>query len=226
MKKPMCILSLDFQGMFDPISHNYLESVLLTYGFGERMVRRLMNLYEGASSTIQINGYTSPNICIKSSIHQGCPLSMLIYSFCINPLLTALHEALPGVHIDRRKKHTSVLAYADDVSIFITSPADIPKVRDVIGCYAKAPGTTINTTKSKILALGTWDTRLNILDVPYKDTLTILGMKLSNYIALSSEPSWAQTTAKIKAKAQNDYSRILNFDKRVRFIHEQLYAYV
>jgi hypothetical protein len=31
--------------------------------------------------------------------------------------------------------------------------------------------------------------------------------------------------AKIKAKAQNDYFRIKAFDKRVRLIHEQLYAY-
>jgi hypothetical protein len=198
----MCILTLDFQGAFDAISHKYLESVHLQYGLSERMVRRLMNLYEGSSPTIQINGYSSPNICIKSSIRQGCPLSMLLYSLCVNPLLTALHEALPGVRIDRRKKHTSVSAYADDVSIFLTYPADIPKVRNVIGCYVKASGATINTTKSKILALGTWDTRLNVLDVPYKDTLTILGMKLSKSIALSSEASWAQTTAKIKAKAQ------------------------
>jgi hypothetical protein len=121
---------------------------------------------------------------------------MLLYSLCVNPLLTALHEAVPGVHIDRRKKQTSVSACADDLSIFITSPADIPKVRDVIGCNAKASGATINTTKSKILALGTWDTRLNILDVPYKDTLTILGMKLSKSIALSSKASWAQARPK------------------------------
>jgi hypothetical protein len=117
-----------------------------------------------------------------------------------------------------------VSAYTDDVSNFLTSPADNPKVRDVIGCHEKASGPTINIIKSKIIALGTWDTRLNILDVPYKDTLSILVMKLSKSIALSSNASWAQTTDKIEAKAQKDYSRILTFDKKVKFVHEQLYA--
>jgi hypothetical protein len=150
---------------------------------------------------------------------------MILYSLCVNPLLTTLHGALPGVQIDHRNEHTTITAYADDVSIFITSPGDIPTVGDVLRTFEKASGAKISTTKSKILALSNWNTQLDILGVPYTDTLPILGMTLSTSIALSSKASWAKTITKIKAKAQADYSRILMFDSRVRFVHEQLYVH-
>jgi hypothetical protein len=123
------------------------------------------------------------------------------------------------------KLDTTITAYADDVSIFITSPADIPTVQDVLRAFEKASGAKISTTKSKILALSNWNTQLDILGVPYTDTLSILGMTLSTSIALSSKASLAKTITKIKTKAQADYSRILTFDSRVRFVHEQLYAH-
>jgi hypothetical protein len=40
----------------------------------------------------------------------------------------------------------------------------------------------------------------------------------------SGKVSWMQTTALIRAKAQDDYSRMLTFDKRIRYIHGYLYA--
>jgi hypothetical protein len=91
-----------------------------------------MGLYEVATSSVQINGYISAPINIHSSIRQGCPLSMLLYAHRINPLLTALHERLPGIYVGREHKHTSVTAYVDDVSLYITSPDDIPALCEVI----------------------------------------------------------------------------------------------
>ena len=35
---------------------------------------------------------------------------------------------------------TSVVAYADDVTIFVTTPTDIPKLQEVINCFEAASG--------------------------------------------------------------------------------------
>jgi hypothetical protein len=44
-KKANCMISLDFKGAFDAISHEFMEEVLLKYGYSARMVRRIMGLY-------------------------------------------------------------------------------------------------------------------------------------------------------------------------------------
>jgi hypothetical protein len=51
-KKAMCVISLELKGAFDAISHEFMEEVLLKYGYSARMVRRVMGLYEGATSSI------------------------------------------------------------------------------------------------------------------------------------------------------------------------------
>jgi hypothetical protein len=115
-RKSMCILSLDFHGAFDAISYEYLEAVLLQYGYSELMMKRIMGLYQAATSSVKINGFILAPFSIHSSIRQGSPLSMLLYAQCINLLLTALHATLPGIYVGRKQKHTSVTAYADDVT--------------------------------------------------------------------------------------------------------------
>jgi hypothetical protein len=105
-RKSMCVMSLDFKGAFDATSHEFLDELLVKYGYSQCMFRRILGLYDGASSSIQKNGHVSAPIGIYASARQGCPLSMLFYAHVIDLLfLVALHEKLPGVRIGRRKTH-------------------------------------------------------------------------------------------------------------------------
>jgi hypothetical protein len=130
-RKAMCMVSLDFKGAFDAISHEFMQEVLLKYGYSARMVRRIMGLYEGATSSIQVNGHISAPIGFHASVRQGCPLSMLLYAHVLKPLHEALNDKLPGVRIGR-KTHTSVAAYAEGVTVFLTSQDDITTLCEVL----------------------------------------------------------------------------------------------
>jgi hypothetical protein len=77
---PMCPLSTDFKEAFDNISHDYLIAILREHGFSEHFRRRIQNIYSNESSAVQINGFRSKPIPIKSSVRQGCPISMLLYA--------------------------------------------------------------------------------------------------------------------------------------------------
>jgi len=120
-RKAMCMVSIDFSSAFDKISHEYLEEILGAHGFNATFIQRIMRLYETASSEIQINGFRSSLIPIKSSIRQGCPLSILLFVMCLKPLILSLEKNLSRVKIGRQKAPTSVVSYADDVTIFLTS---------------------------------------------------------------------------------------------------------
>jgi len=132
MRSPLCVLTIDFQGAFDNLSHEYLFEVLCKYGFSERFRERIWNIYNNSTSSVQINGYRSCPFPIKCSIRQGRPLSMILYAMCLNPLLCTLDNSLRGLRMGRYRAKTSVVAYADDVTIFVTIRTDIPKLQEGI----------------------------------------------------------------------------------------------
>jgi len=117
---PLCVIAIDFQSAFDRVSHRYMEKALHAHGFDDPFIRRIMGLYRNASSEVQVNGFSSNGFPISCSIRQGCPLSMMLYAICINPLLHTFEEALNGVRIRRRSPGTAAIAYADDVIVLLT----------------------------------------------------------------------------------------------------------
>ena len=65
---------------------------------------------------------------------------MALYSLCLHPFLTELERRLPGVRLDRGSRPVSVVAYADDVTVFLTTASDISTVEDAIRQFEKASG--------------------------------------------------------------------------------------
>ena len=49
------------------------------------------------------------------------------------------------------------MAYADDITIFLTRPEEIPKLQEILDTYQKAAGAHINMDKSRAMAIGEWD---------------------------------------------------------------------
>jgi hypothetical protein len=49
----------------------------------------------------------------------------------------------------------NVVAYADDVTVIVHSPNDIPKVRETLRCYEAVTRVRLNKGKSKTMGLGT-----------------------------------------------------------------------
>jgi len=76
----MCILTLDFEHAFDRVSHDYLFTILRSYGLSAHFVTLIRNLYTGATSSVQINGRLHGPIPTRCGVQQGCPLSMALYT--------------------------------------------------------------------------------------------------------------------------------------------------
>jgi len=49
------------------------------------------------------------------------------------------------------------VAYADDVTHFVTSPNDLATIKDIIHTFEKASGARLNPHKSKAPAIAGWD---------------------------------------------------------------------
>jgi hypothetical protein len=99
-----CLLSLDFKRAFDKISHTYLLETMKAYGFSESMCKRVYNLYNKAISSVSINGHISSPFPIRCSIRQGCPLSVMLFTICLDPFLRLLDDTLNDAPMRRRKR--------------------------------------------------------------------------------------------------------------------------
>jgi len=203
-----------------------LYAILKKYGFSEQFQQRIRRMYENATSTIQINGHQSYSIPIRSSVRQGCPMSMLLYALCLNPLLCTLENKLTGLRIQQRDPKTAVLAYADDVTIFVTKNNDIQVLKHAQRCFEVASGAQVNIGKSKAIAFGPWDTSVKIMDIPYHTETKILGFHITSTANGPAIKSWSTMTNRIRAQARDQYNRELSLDKRIQYVHDYLVAKV
>jgi len=151
---------------------------------------------------------------------------MQLFAVCLNPLLCTLENNLAGIQIGRRRIKTTVVAYADDVTIFVTSPTDIPKMQKAQHIFQEASGAKVNIGKSRALTIGPWDTSVRIMDIPYHTEANILDFHITSKVQDSAHKSWTITTARIRAQAQDAYYRDLSLDKRIQYVHDYLMARV
>jgi exonuclease III len=224
MQTPLCVVTLDFKQAFDRISHTYLMAVMRNYDFDEGFIECISMMYDNATSVVQINGHLSQPIPIQSGVRQGCPLSMLLFALCINPLLCYLDDHLTGIRVQRSQRKTTVVAYADDVTILVASQADVATIREAINCYEKATGATLNVKKSNALAVGTWDTTNEILGIPYSDQIKILGIQMRNTVQQSALATWDRLSTIVRAQTCRAYSRDLNTAQRIQYTQVYMLA--
>jgi hypothetical protein len=92
-------------------------------------------MYKGVASSVQINDHIAGPIPIQCSVTQGCPMNMKLFALCVDPLLRILGQKLTGIHIRKRANKTVVVAYSDDVTIFVTSPTELPVIHNATQCY-------------------------------------------------------------------------------------------
>jgi hypothetical protein len=63
---------------------------------------------------------------------RGVRWALALYTLCLHPFLLDLERRLPGVCIDRNSKPISVVAYAEDVTIILTTASDISTLEEAI----------------------------------------------------------------------------------------------
>ena len=168
------------------MDHTYLVNVMRKMGFGDRFIFYIQTLYEGAESLIKVGGSLASPFSFEKGIRQGCPLSGLLYTIAIEPLLVTLKKTLSSyaLRIPGTDNVCPVSAYADDVTVFITSDSGFIAVENAYALFSRASAACLNTKKSQGLWVGRWVGRsgspLNFMW--NSEGLPFLGVHLGNTI--------------------------------------------
>ena len=223
-EKPICLMSIDFQKAFDRVSHEYLFKILEGYGISEAFIEKVKGMYANMSTMIQINGNMVGPIQITSGIRQGCPLSMCLFTLCLHPLLRRLEERLPKLTIGKNKMTSTVIAYADDVTVFVKDTKGFQTILDALKIYENASGARMNTQKSAAMAIAGWKTTTAPLNIPITDSIHILGIRYRPTATLTRDDNWARMITTIRTQARKEYARTLCLEHRIKYAITYLLA--
>ena len=159
---PVAVLSLDQEKAFDHVEWSFMRQTLRSMGFGDSFIHWVNLFYCSVHSSVNVNGYFSQPFSLSRGVHQGCPLSPLLYvlvsevlavDICANLRIHGL--TLPGI----QDPLPPISQYADDTSLIVTDDDAIKATFETYSIYERGSGSKLNLSKSKGLWLGSWNGR-------------------------------------------------------------------
>ena len=106
-----------------------------------------------------INGTFTKDIKINRSVRQGCPLSMILYILCIEPLIYKISQntLIKGIKIPNCEREIKTIQHADDINSIITTDTSYTQIQKEYKKYGEVSGSKINEDKTEILTFSAYD---------------------------------------------------------------------
>ncbi|KAJ3687618.1 hypothetical protein LUZ61_016782 [Rhynchospora tenuis] len=147
-KIPALLYKVDFAKAFDTVSWTFLTNVLVERGFPPQWISCLLQVLQTSSSSIKVNGDSTPFFLHKRGLRQGDPLSPLLFIIVTDALQSFISNAVsltsgPIILPPR------ALQYADDTIILMeATPQNVRFIRAILQNFALLSGLKINNDKS------------------------------------------------------------------------------
>ena len=143
---------LDIADAFGSVPHEYLWGLLRRHELCDKFILMLNRLYMDTSTSYSCGHIKTPSISINVGVKQGCPLSMLLFSLAINPVLEAIEDVeYKGYQIDGLT--TSILAYADDLALVCERESALQPMLDAAVSIAGWAGLKFRPNKCATLTI-------------------------------------------------------------------------
>ena len=157
-------LLCDQEKAYDRVHPDYLRAVLVRFGFPAQFVSAIVGLFYGTSMRVNVNGYLTLSVSLGRGLRQGDPVSPLLFNLAMEPLVKAISQSsdikgfsAPPLSLSSISAPISdpsglqpikVLAYADDLLIYLQDQSDLDEVQRLIQCYNQASNAKMNFDKT------------------------------------------------------------------------------
>ena len=145
-------LQIDFYKTFDSISHEFILATASKLGIPDTLLNWIQIFLSDLTAQLNLNGSLSDPISVKCGIRQGCPLIMLLFLIRIEPLTKKLLASSKFQGISIGTSSLKVSHYADDLTLFISSPQSFSEIREIIEEFSLYSGLKINHSKTSIIS--------------------------------------------------------------------------
>lgn len=149
------IVALDQEKAYDKIRHDYLWEILRKLNLPEHFIKTIQEMYKGAKTQVMINGFLSNKFEIKRGVHQGDPLSCLLFNIAIEPLAHMIRNStLEGLKIPKMNENLKALLFADDTTVFLSNKDSFDTLITILDKWCAATGAKFNKNKTEIIPFG------------------------------------------------------------------------
>ena len=113
------LLQVDFEKAFDSVEHAFLFKTLERLGFGNNLINRIRTAFTGCMCYANVNGHLSAPIYLIRGLHQGSPLSPILFLLIAEVFSTKISSntkisGLKVIGID-----ILLSLFADDTDLFL-----------------------------------------------------------------------------------------------------------
>ena len=180
------LVQIDFEKAFDSVEHRFLFSVLKKIGLGNKMIEMIKVAFSGCSSMILVNGHLSEPVYLCRGLHQGSPLSPILFILMGQALTDrcVYNERIKGILVDDVEVLMSL--FADDTDSFLKDIEGITELLNELEHFGKVSGCICNKEKTNCIPLGAAKHSLNtsvkklLGDDNVVNAFSALGIKFNN----------------------------------------------
>ncbi|GJU52720.1 RNA-directed DNA polymerase, eukaryota [Tanacetum coccineum] len=207
-KQQAMIFKVDFAKAYDSVRWDYLDDVLISFGFGPKWRSWIRGSLSSGKASILVNGSPTTEFHLYRGLKQGDLLAPFLFLLIIESLHLSFSRAVEagifkGYKIDPSTT-LSHLFYADD-AVFIGewSHSNLKGIMNILRCFSLLSGMSINIQKSHLLGVGIPDNCVAeaaksigclIMKAPFKYLGILVGDNMS------SKKAWDETINKMKKR--------------------------
>ena len=153
-KKEVYALQIDFEKAFDSVNWEFMFLTLEKMNFDEDFITWVKVLYKNTTSCVMNNGHKTAPFNLERGVHQGCPLSALLFIILVQVLQGMLNQRQDITGVSIEGKQVKILQMADDTTILTSNIEDVPKILDLLEDFRDISGLKTNVEKTIAYRIG------------------------------------------------------------------------
>jgi hypothetical protein len=150
------VIKLDMENTFDHVCHSFLFQVMDRFGFNSSFIQWVVSCIGNPWIAPQVNGRPIGWFQAIKGLHQGHPLSPLIFIIVVEYLIRKLERGreignLPGLKISRGIKNTNHSQFIDE-NLYIGGSSTIiySCFKSLLDSFIDASGGVVNERKIQV----------------------------------------------------------------------------
>ena len=173
---------IDFAKAFDSINRTALWKILSHYGIPNKIISIIKMLYRDFGAKVICGSNLTEEFIIKTGVKQGCLLSPLLFSLCIDWLMKETKGNNKRGISWTFTETLEDIDFADDIALLAHRQKDIQGKTEDLATYGKQIGLNINSDKTEVMKINSKSNQpltINNMNVEEVQEFTYLGSKIT-----------------------------------------------